>query len=79
MFPMRGMRRRESESEGGRDLGWQQGSGVGLEKQGVAIHGMSEAEGGTGHCANPNRPERLRGLWRRTACARLWSSGETAA
>lgn len=51
----------ESESEGGGNSGWQQCFGVGLEKKGVAIHGMSKVEGGTGHCANQSRPERLRG------------------
>lgn len=52
MFPMWDMRPRESESGGGRNPGWQQCFGVGLEKKGVAIRGMSKVEGGTGHCAN---------------------------
>lgn len=76
MFPMWDMsqrvRTRREEFGGAAVLG------VSLAKKGVAIHGMSKVEGGTGHCANQNRPERLRGAVEENSHARLWSSGETS-
>ena len=73
----------ETEAGRGRSSGWQQRCGLGLGKKAVAIHRMSKAEGGTGHCANIRRSDWKRvkwrgceGLWGRTVDTRLWSLGE---
>lgn len=63
MLPAWALRQR---AEPGR--GWRRCFGVGLGKKGATTHGMSKAEGGTGHGANIRsgweEAERLRGAGR---------------